>query len=783
MSAGTGSTDFTQDPALATSDPLGTLLGHTSPLPPTEDFPTPLAGARPRGQSGRANFWGLPQPDELNRELVGVEGLKRFNEMYRTDAHIRRLILAAWSPLVAGTWTLEPYGGDDATDQDRQVADDIWWMLTQWMTPNFQEHLYEVGPLLLRSGFTPCEEIWDTVERDGKTLLGPRSLQVRLPISIWRWWQDDFGQLTHIGQILPDRADVVIPASEILYYRLGPEGDNWMGTSLIRHAYKHWLMKDRLERIDAIGQERKAVGVPVIYPPSGATPQQKSALERVLMQLHVSESTYVMMPGPKAGSQGANAVPQEEWLLEIEKFDSSSGSGIMDSIDYHKMSIASSFLEDFLELGHHQVGARATAEVQEDPFLTAINGALLPPVIPPWNRLIDRIRRLNWASAEGSPTLQLNLTDEASLSEIAAYVQQLVAAGVVQVDPELEDWVRSRGGMPAANADIRAQREAAAEAGRKAAIDGLNNPASPAPPAEGEPATPAPAQPAAKDQPAAESAPAEPKPASKPRRKLSRLIGHRRELDAPAVSPTVPWFERLLSRDQLQVAFDGCRDHIEEACGPVVGTVAAKMANQAANGALTPGGDPPPELVDALTKHYSGLYQLGQQTVATELAKQRAHLRKTLDDLIDSDVGAAGVARARSRAEHSARNIVSAIHERAGRDQITGLKDAPAVDEAARKAGAAQLRKEALSNVTATINDGRNDQARATRDVVGAFYTSCMDERSCDPCIEADTGEMLSPSDAVALGPPNPNCLGGEFCRCTLVWVLSDDPAALGLAT
>ena len=343
---------FSSDPARNSSgqpaSPLDTMVGHTLPEPAIADMPMPRAGAFPLGQSGRANFYGLPQPDELNPELIGTTGLRRFNEMYRSDAHLRRLVLAAWSPVVAGTWTLEPFGGDDATDQDRQIAEDIWWMLTQWMTPNFFEHLYQVGPLLLRSGFCPCEQIWATVKRNGKTLLGPRKLDIRLPISIWRWWQDDFGELTHIGQILPSRADVIIPATELVYYRLGAEGDNWAGVSLLRNCYKNAVLKDRLERIDSIGQERKAVGVPIIYPPTSASPQVKAQVERLVASMHTSEVAYLMMPGPKAGSQGSNGVPQEEWLIDVIKFDSSSGEGIMNSIAYHQQAIAASFLPTFL---------------------------------------------------------------------------------------------------------------------------------------------------------------------------------------------------------------------------------------------------------------------------------------------------------------------------------------------------------------------------------------------------------------------------------------------------
>ena len=105
--------------------------------------------------------------------------------------------------------------------------------------------------------------------------------------------------------------------------------------------------------------------------------------------------------------------------------------------------------------------------------MTAINGALLPPVIPPLNRLIDRIRLLNWDSAEGSPQLRLTLNDEASLSEIAAYATPLIQAEAIQVDPELEDWLRDRAGMPAANAEVRAQNQAAKTAGLEQAAQQL----------------------------------------------------------------------------------------------------------------------------------------------------------------------------------------------------------------------------------------------------------------------------------------------------------------------
>jgi 8-oxo-dGTP pyrophosphatase MutT (NUDIX family) len=460
-------------PRASTDNPIEQILGHTTQEPAVGDV-RPRAGIPPFGGSGRANFYGLPQPDELNQKLIGPNGLRILDDMYWSDAHVRRLILAAWSPVVAGTWSLEPYGGNDATDQDKQIANTIWRGLHEFMSPNFKGHLSEVGPALLRFGFVPFEQQWDEWKDAGKTLLFPRKLGFMLPRTIWKWWQDDFGDLTWIGQILPNKSDVVVPRSELCYYRLAAEGDNWMGRSLLRHAYKHFVFKDRLERIQAIGCERSAKGVPVVYRSPDVNQQVLNQLEQALTMLHVSEVGYLVMPGWKMGAAPADADPTNQFLVDTVQYNSSSDNSIKDAIDYHQRAMSASFLTDFLELGHHQVGARATAQVQEDPFLTALHGAMMPPILPELNRLVERIRVVNWPDAAGTPRLKVTLHDDASLTEIAAYVQQLQMAGAMQVDPPLEDWLRERAAMPTADPDVRSQRRERTDAENEAAIAAAN---------------------------------------------------------------------------------------------------------------------------------------------------------------------------------------------------------------------------------------------------------------------------------------------------------------------
>lgn len=743
---------FASDPGNAPT-PMEGMLGHTTPAEVLDQVP-PRANQLPLGASGRANFYGLPQPDELNRELIGQKGLLKFDTMYRTDGHIRRMVLMAWSPIAGGQWSLEPYGGDNATDTDRTVAETIWWGLTEYMSPNFFEHLQTLGPVLLRSGFTPFEGVWATTTRNGKQLILPRKLDLRLPRSVWRMWQDDYGDLTFIGQILPNKPDVVIPASELVFYRLGAEGDNWTGTSLLRYAYKHWFYKDKLERLDAIGQERKAVGVPIVYPPAGAADVTKQEVEAVLAALHVNETGYLIMPGPK---QGAGVDPNTGWVVDIITFDSSSGSGIQESLTYHQTAIASSFVQDFMQLGQHAVGARATAEVQEDPAMAAVQ-ALGEHITPPLQRLINRVYAVNWGADGHAPKLKLSLTDNASLSELSTYIQQLVASEVIVPDEELEDYARQRADLPPANADMRKAKTAA----RLAGLEQAANPPDPVDPANPNP-----------NAPPAKPSPGPPKPAAP-----------KKQLDAPVSASR---FEKLISLGRLKDAFDGARQGVENAAGEQALITARQHAYAAAQGQPLP-DKPTPALVDAIHGEYQRLHGVGYATVTDELGRQRRALAakgRHLDDQSPSSAAAAGgrLVKARTRAEHSADNVVHEINKRLRQGVTTGLKDPRELQAAAEKAATGQMHVEAMENAQAQVNDGRADAAMEDPATIGAYYTSVLDGNTCDECAASDDDRLLTPDEALLLGPPNPECAGGDKCRCILVWVLSDDPAAVASVT
>jgi hypothetical protein len=238
----------------------------------------------------------------------------------------------------------------------------------------------------------------------------------------------------------------------MVYYRLGAEGDNWEGVSLLRPAYKHWYLKDKIERIDAIAQEREAMGVPICYPPLGATDDQLDAMEGVLGNMRTNEQGYIIAPGPKAG---AGAPEGTGWLIEVIGYDrTGSGRDPQPSLEYHTQKIAAAFISEFLRLGHGQSGARATAQVQAEPFQMSVES--LTTII---ERRIERgivkpLIAYNFKDETEIPYLKMSQVDSTSLTQLADYILKLVQVGALIPDQKLEEFLRERADLPPADPEV-----------------------------------------------------------------------------------------------------------------------------------------------------------------------------------------------------------------------------------------------------------------------------------------------------------------------------------------
>jgi len=713
-----------------------------------------------RGGSGRGHHHGFLQLEELNRDLQGRMGLEVFDKMWRTDPEVRRNVSMVTNPVVAATWEVEPYGGDDATPRDIEAAEFARWFLFDHMQPNLIGHLAEAIPLVVRSGFAPFEHTWGRAEFRGREVLVPRRLSVRLPRSIFRWEQNAEEELEAIVQIIPTGelgGERTIPRSALAYYRIGAEGDNWEGQSMLRPVYKPWFYKDALERLDMLGHEREAIGYPFVYPPAGTSTdsEQLDEIDKDIAALRAGEDARVIMPGPHAQDVDKG---EGGWRVDIEGLGGAEGSrDPHPTLQYHKDSIAAAFLAEFMRLGQGQgaVGARATAEEQSNPFEASIEAMASIPETEINESLVARAVALNFADVEGAPKVKMSLADGTSLSELATMAGSLVTAGLLTPDHDLEDYLRERGDLPPADPEERArrdeEREAGREAMRQAAERGEVGP-------DGKPTVPPRGGPQGKETarslPKGDAKEGNAKP--KERRTEKEKTVERFE-DEPATfarqDRPLRTFEEQMDLDRIEAAIDGARERFEQAAGARVRAIAQEVAR---------GGKPArgaeDELAALLEAELSNLYTTGRQTVASELERQGAQFPASF-------AGERGTMTRRARL--AARSIVRRIVEAVERLALGGRAGQADLQLAAEREAAGALRAEALVHAAPALNEGRDDEMAANAHLIrGVTYTSILDGNRCSSCAAADD-DVLRPLDALAWRFRTPRARASSAGACS----------------
>lgn len=839
----------------------------------------------PRGGSGRGHAYGFLDLEELNSELRHPQGHKVFDKMYRGDGDVHQVSRLCINPMLASEWLVEAYGGQEATDDDLEVAEATRWMLFENM--DLISHLAEFLPVLFRSGFAPGEVPWAVCEYDPppkredrpseaaqaavkplpgekvgakpaakpaagakpaakqlatdpkggadgakdaksgadgangggetKKYLVPTQPQLRLPRSVWKWTQKK-GKLTAIHQYLPagsggssngqsfeydgvygsgagnapGSVELDMTRGNGVYYRVGAEGDNWEGVSLLRPAYKHWYIKDTIERIDAIAQEREALGVPVLYAPPGASPDQLTAMETVLKNFRAAEQGYVIMPGMKAGVAGTP--DGAGWLLELMGFDrTGSGRDPQPSLEYHGQKIAAAFIAEFMRLGHGSSGSRATAQVQVDPFTMAIKAlarVVLEPVIN--ECLVAPFVAYNFADAKHAPKVRMGLVDASSLADLADYVLKLTQVGALLPDQELEEYLRARGDMPPPNPQSVSHRAGDEEQIRRQIVGGNVNPT----PLDQHTAETAQAQAevagehaigVAKVGAAAKSAKPDPygsnaktgkhkngKPAGAPTRSSGAAKGAggagggKPRGDAKTLDRNdyLRAHELHVDLDAIERYMDDLPSRMQHECGPTMRALAAGD-DASKNG-----------LHREAYRVLSSAYSMGREFVANETQAQGYQPDQHSLDRGARDRMAGAVDQ---RADLIADDVHHAVKRAlAGHDLAHGQEGKARA--AAEKAGNAALRRAAHDHGVAAMLHGRHDAATELSEAgapLQAVYTAVLDGNVCGPCHAADDGVPRDLDDPVRLEhqPPNQMCdsldSGSNRCRCFETYVLT----------
>ena len=353
-------------------------------------------------------------------------------ESMRSDTQIESLLAATTWPIRRYRWQLAENGarpevvalvasdlGLEVEGQDRST--------TGRRRGRFSHDTHLRHALLsLTYGFAFFETVGEVV--DGRWRM--RKLAARPAATIGEIGVHKSGELRYIRQNIAV-GSLDIPEARLVPYVWDAEPGSWVGRSLLRGVYRHWLIKDRLLRIDVINHE-KAGGVPIIRGHDNATQAEIKELSEMAQSLTVGEAAGGAIP---AGAE-----------LSIHGTMRSGQNPVLDSIRYSDEQMARRFLAMFLQLGQTETGSRALGDSFIDWF------SLAQETIAAWyasvtNDAIECWVGWNWGDDVAAPRVMYARSEGRAELSVEA-LTSLIKSGALVVDDELREWLRDEYGLP-----------------------------------------------------------------------------------------------------------------------------------------------------------------------------------------------------------------------------------------------------------------------------------------------------------------------------------------------
>ncbi|MEO5919924.1 MAG: hypothetical protein ABIQ01_02160 [Pseudolysinimonas sp.] len=303
---------------------------------------------------------------------------------------------------------------------------------------SWSDHL-RLALLELVFGHAYFEQVYDT-ETDPEGRAHLKKLAYRPPRTIEEIDVAIDGGLVAIKQHgMKDRLVV----RRLVAYINEREGGNWLGQSLLRQAYKNWLLKDRILRVQALTVERNGLGVPVYEgapAPAGASYEDAKAWVDSEMKAGLKLATEF-----KAGEAAGASIPDGASL------DLKGVTGKLPDTDgpirYHDEQIARAVLAHFLNLGT-ETGSWALGSTFADFFTASLNAVAAHIADVTQQHVVEDLVDLNWGPDTPAPRLVFEPIG-AEHPATAEAIAELVKVGALVVDDELRAYLREWLGLPA----------------------------------------------------------------------------------------------------------------------------------------------------------------------------------------------------------------------------------------------------------------------------------------------------------------------------------------------
>lgn len=408
-------------------------------------------------QTGVLQSWGSigAETHETNPDMMWPFLIDVVDRMRSEDSQVSSTLRAVTQPILSAEWVLDPAGSPD--DVAAGIANDLGLPLKgkDFEAPlrtrgrfSWDDHLRH-ALLELPYGHSFFELV---VWPDGSL----RKLGWRPPRTIAEVKVAPDGGLIGIEQYgIAGKKNPFIPVDRLVAYVNEREGSNWLGRSVLRSAYKSWVLKDQLIRVQALAAIRNGLGLPVYTapPPIEGSFEEQSAWvkEELARGLKVAKDT-------RAGESAGAALPHGGTL----EFKGVTGKlpDIDQMIKYHDDQIGRAMLTHFLQLGgDDSTGSYALGDTFASFFINSLNAIAKHIASVTQQHVIEPLVDLRWGPTVRAPRLvptKIGAHQQATAEALRA----LVEAKIIIPDDKLETSERAKYGLPMPDASTaRTERQ------------------------------------------------------------------------------------------------------------------------------------------------------------------------------------------------------------------------------------------------------------------------------------------------------------------------------------
>lgn len=403
-----------------------------------------------KGTSGTEIYAGRFDEEYLD-SLLADQGVAVFDKMRRSDGQVKMLLSVVKNPIKSASWSFTPV---DESEEEAEISEFASHVIMRDIVNKNGKHktfsdFISEALTMIEFGFSAFEIVHKNVKghKQFGDYLGLADLGFRHQRSIFEWGLRTDGSIEYVRQLAyGDMAsDVDIPGQHLLVFSNEKEGDNYEGISMLRPCFGSYHRKNVYRKLQAIGIERAAKGVPI-----GTIPETMLTRKDYQTQLNGFQNLLDQLSAHQKNGIALGAG------FDIKELKLSHDSEKVQSvINSENVEMSKSFLANFMELGlEANGGSYSLGSDLSDIFLSGIEyiGNQIAEKIN--LELVVPLVKAKYGERDAYPKLTVKGINDKAGKEFADSITELLREGALQKSTRLQRYMHELYNLPDLDEEI-----------------------------------------------------------------------------------------------------------------------------------------------------------------------------------------------------------------------------------------------------------------------------------------------------------------------------------------